>query len=309
MPAAMTVPPKSGLSLTGRSPVVALDGSMESLAEAVLAVDLKDSILSTSAKVAPAPRPKKTLPLRARDVTPGCASDCVLTPNSQEPFEVENDIVSGLAILKVRTNDKNDHYAPYFAGKQRSFEIQIQGQLKNISEDERIFIGIETEGPIKLSGFFTKATAKIVLGIISATVQNAHCTMGNERECGQLTFPLDICADRLAVTHPGDAPPEMGVHMFPEEFSRQNRPALKSYNTEDTYSFSLHSMYVDLVQWQLCNLPGVGRVSLDNFLQKGQPLYFVGYAIPKAHHGPHMPKDKRYLFKFELENDTRQKRH
>ena len=57
-----------------------------------------------------------------------------------------------------------------------------QGKLKQIRPDDRIYIGIESDGPLKLSGFLIKAAARIVTKLIERTVAHAHCTMGDDRE-------------------------------------------------------------------------------------------------------------------------------
>lgn len=82
------------------------------------------------------------------------------------------------------------------------------------------------------------------------------------------------------------------------------RPKHIEYNTEDTYSFSMHSMYVDLVQWRLVNLPGISYMPLDAFLQS-KSLRFVAYALPKDYTGPHTAEMKRYVFNFEIDNANR----
>lgn len=258
-------------------------------------------------KSAPQHERKRPVPLRIHDRTEG-SKHSTMVANSPIPFEVDNSVVCGKAILKVRTNDPDNVYAPYFSGRQRMFELQIQGQLKSISPDDQIYIGIQTAKPLNLSGFFTKAAAKVVLGVISSSTHNSHCTLGDNCETAQLTFPLAACVDRLAVTKHGDLPPTMGVQMFPDEFSRERRAPVEAYNTNDTYSFSMHSMYVDLVDFKLVDLPGLGSISLDTFI-KGQPLFFVAYVLPKSHSGPHREQDKKYLFKFELDSEKRTVKH
>ena len=63
-------------------------------------------------------------------------------------------------------------------------------------------------------------------------------------------------------------------------------------------------MYLDLVNWKLAQLPGIGSIDLDS-LMGGMPVYFVGYTLPKTHHGPHKQSDKNYAFKFLIDNVRR----
>lgn len=96
--------------------------------------------------------------------------------------------------------------------------------------------------------------------------------------------------------------------MFPELHGKHSMDRIvESYNTENTYSFSIHSMYLDLANWQFTNLPGIGSIDLDAFF-KGMPLRFVCYSLPKGHEGPHLQKQKNYLFSFELDHTNRHKK-
>ena len=36
-------------------------------------------------------------------------------------------------------------------------------------------------------------------------------------------------------------------------------------NTSDTYTFTFHTQYVDLVKWRMGRLPGVGELDLHRF--------------------------------------------
>jgi hypothetical protein len=45
---------------------------------------------------------------------------------------------------QIRTEPLDPYFAPYFEGKKRMFEIMVEGKLKQISPDDRIFVGMES---------------------------------------------------------------------------------------------------------------------------------------------------------------------
>ncbi|KNC74698.1 hypothetical protein SARC_12761 [Sphaeroforma arctica JP610] len=241
---------------------------------------------------------EKAIPLRIKD-----DNGNVFKPNTEIPFSVENEHCAGKAILKLKT-EQPSKYEPYFAGKKRQFEIQIQGKFKNVGENDRVYIGIETDSEVKLN-FLTRTFSKVILKLIHATTANVNATLGDRESAAQMTMPLHSTVDKLAVTRPNEQTPEMGVAEFQDDVSiaKCDRPKCFTYNTEDTYSFSQHGMYVNLVSWKLVNLPGLPDISLNKFLGESK-LYYVCYILPENHTGKHLSKDKNYLFRFELENDN-----
>ena len=70
-------------------------------------------------------------------------------PNGREPYEFETEGFIGRCLLKVKTNPEDPHFEPYFKGKKRLFEIQIQGQFKTPVKDEA-YIGLELGGRLSL---------------------------------------------------------------------------------------------------------------------------------------------------------------
>jgi len=55
----------------------------------------------------------------------------------------------GRIVLKVRTTPSDPFYAPYFDGKRRTFEFQLQGQFKQQPKGE-LFMGGEVPQPMHL---------------------------------------------------------------------------------------------------------------------------------------------------------------
>eukprot|EP01134_Creolimax_fragrantissima_P000236 CFRG0236T1 len=241
---------------------------------------------------------QEILPLRVKD-----PKNSVFYANTPEPFEVDNEHCEGRAILKVKTT-KDSMYAPYFSNKKRQYEIMIEGTIKSVNPDDNVYIGIESNKEVRLN-FFTRAFAKGILKLIHSSTANVHATLGDKQEVCQMTMPLHTTVDSFIVTPEGGTPPPLGVEGFDPELStpKNHRPKTFSYSPTETYSFTMHGMYVDLVSWKIVNLPGLPDISLNKFLGD-MPLYFVGYILPKDHTGKHLQGDKNYMFKFELENDN-----
>jgi len=118
-------------------------------------------------------------------------------------------------------------------------------------------------------------------------------------------FPIWKILDRIVISEPGVTPPPLGVEMFPDTGDKQKLNSMKPYPIFDTnhiYSFSFHSMYVDLVNWRVINLPGVDEVELRS-IWKDLPIHFVSYDLKEGHElNLHRDVDKRYLFSFSVQN-------
>ena len=59
---------------------------------------------------------------------------------SQIPFneitDFENEFFKGQVLFMIKTEPEDARYAHHFAGKQRLFEMQIQGKFKKLPEGE-----------------------------------------------------------------------------------------------------------------------------------------------------------------------------
>lgn len=46
------------------------------------------------------------------------------------------------------------------------FEVMVEGQLKHVTPDDRIYIGLESNSKVELSGFWANATATVVMKLV-----------------------------------------------------------------------------------------------------------------------------------------------
>jgi hypothetical protein len=96
---------------------------------------------------------------------------------------------------------------------------------------------------------------------------NVHYSFGDAEERGHITFPASTFFERLVATRPGETPPSMGEEFVEPASSVKARKSYKTkidWNTEDIYSFSFYSMYLDFPSWSVVNLP-VKDMNLQQF--------------------------------------------
>lgn len=76
--------------------------------------------------IPPEPQPFPTLKVELLR----CANPCVVTPNARIPIRMESDYFEGNVLLLLRTEPLDQHYLHMFAGKQRRFNVQVEGRFK-----------------------------------------------------------------------------------------------------------------------------------------------------------------------------------
>ncbi|KAJ1634363.1 hypothetical protein T492DRAFT_836906 [Pavlovales sp. CCMP2436] len=102
------------------------------------------------------------------------------------------------------------------------------------------------------------------------------------KELPHVCYPLASTMDRITVTAAGEKPPVMGGDIPEALDSVRSRKKGSwehgTFKTGFTYTMSFHSAYVDLVQWEVCNLPGLPRLDLKQFWGN-MPFHFVCYDL------------------------------
>ena len=132
----------------------------------------------------------------------------------------------------------------------------------------------------------------ILLKLVKSFAPNVHYSFGDsgDKEKPHIVIPAWSFFERLVVTKPGEEIPILGEEFVEPKESVAARKAFKSkpqWNTEDTYSMSFYSMYMDFAKWQIVQLP-VGDVDLKTFWGKSS-LTIVLYENETP------PKDDRHL--------------
>eukprot|EP00536_Pseudo-nitzschia_multiseries_P005607 jgi/Psemu1/12964/gm1.12964_g len=182
--------------------------------------------------------------------------------------------------------------------------MQLQGKLKH-KPAGAIFAGMEISDPMKL-GLIASGLCNLILKMIKS--QGIHYSFGTKDEKAHICFPASEFFDTFIVTPPGETPPSLGgIDIEGEsEETVATRKACKTkidWNTEDTYTMSFHSMYVDFPSWSVVSLPGGRDVSLQTFWGNSLAsvvLYEVPIDTDTDTAKPHRIADTKYLVSVRL---------
>ncbi|OQR82117.1 hypothetical protein THRCLA_11133 [Thraustotheca clavata] len=240
-------------------------------------------------------------PLHMLHVKNECgAQEDRITMNSIEPVPFENDLFRGHVYFLVKTDPPHWKWHFLFNGRRRMFWIQVQGQFKKQPKGV-IYLGGELPDRIAL-GFFTRSLASVIMSIIQTLVKAVHYAFGDANELPHCAFPLYQSVDEMVITPSNEQPPVLGQESFGEskqEHQKRMKTPLgtETYDLSATYTFHFHTMYVDLTQWKIINLPGMKDVPLTTFFE-AHPLRLVCYdVVPGKHHAKAL---KEYVFCFSV---------
>ncbi|CAM9874990.1 unnamed protein product [Ascophyllum nodosum] len=234
--------------------------------------------------------------------------------NSELPTEFENDFFKGRMLFLLNSVPPDPKWGAYFEGKNRAFEMQIQGQLKSLPKGE-VYMGGELEERPK-QGLVTQTVSKIVMSFAKQMVRSLHYSFGEKRAVSEpldaqaphVTFPLYRVMDWFVVTPPNETPPPLGKAL-PETLEdqaarRSGRSPDIVWSTEVTYTMCFHSNMVNFQEWAVISVPGQGSLDLNMFLCK-QPVSVVVYDfLSVSGSTSHRARDKQYMFRCTISNDA-----
>jgi hypothetical protein len=235
--------------------------------------------------------------------------------NSREAVLVETDLFVGRMLMILRPIDPDDD--PYwndriFVKRKRRVVLQLQGKFKR-APIGTVYAGGEISDQMRL-GLVAKGICGILLKLVKSVAPDTHYSFGDNgaKENPHIVIPAWSFFERLVVTKPGEEPPELGQDFFEPEESVAARKNLKSraqWNTDDTYSMSFYSMYMDLVKWQIVQLPVTSDIDLKTFWGNSF-LRIVLYenTTPKKD-ARHLQKDNTYFFVIEVRLHLRCRAH
>mmetsp|Transcript_10318 Transcript_10318/g.29006 ORF Transcript_10318/g.29006 Transcript_10318/m.29006 type:complete len:1103 (+) Transcript_10318:44-3352(+) len=212
---------------------------------------------------------------------------------------IESDLFVGKVLLMMRppnsAEDDPYYHEQIFYKKKRRFEIQIQGRFKYVPEGT-VWCGFEISEQMQL-GLVSKGLCNLLLRLVSKAVPgDMHYSFGdkNNDELPHISFPAWTLFDKVVVSKEGETPPPLGPEVLPETNSvaRKRSGQVGDWNTTDTYSFSYHSMYLDLPIWHVVNLP-TSDIDLSQFWGESK-LRIVVYENDSGN-GKHLQRDNRYI--------------
>ena len=255
------------------------------------------AVASTAASVYEPPYKFPSLALSIlsnKDIIPGF--QC----NTRVGVPIESDLFVGKVLLIMRPPHPSDdpfYNEKVFSKKRRRFEIQIQGRFK-YAPSGTVWCGFEVSEEMKL-GLVSKGLCNLLLRLVSKTVPgDMHFSFGDTKneELPHISFPAWTLFDKVVVTKPGEEPPPLG-EVLPESAksssARKRSANTGDWNTEDTYSFSYHSMYLDLPIWHVVNLP-TSDIDLKSFWRDSL-LRIVVYENNDDQNSKHLQSSNRYI--------------
>ncbi len=243
--------------------------------------------------------------------------------NSSTPYHISNEWMEMDMLVMIRTPDAddpgaekgsayNDHVSEHFRGHARRFEFQYQVKLKKVPTGKQLYFSCELNEPIKM-GIVTKAFVSAAMAFVRSTNQNFHYNITGSKqrtsdgkwENPHMSFTVEGSLDRFVVTKAEELPPKLGSDIYEEKEQIKRRKAGEftvDWNTEDTYTMSIWSSYVDFLEWRVQKVPGIKPFGLDSVLGT-QPINLTMYLIDEnLAESNHYRKDLSEVIKLELSN-------
>jgi len=244
-------------------------------------------------------------------------------PTNEQGFSIDDDFFVGkfLPMFRVADEPSEDDVEgrktyTHFKGKKRMFEFQFQGRLKQRPEG-KLWISLEFDRPLKI-GSIQRMFLQGCLNFIRRTNKCFHYSFGDEDTAGNGTyekphvaFAMEYALDRLVVTKAGETPPAFGgatrdIDEPDVDASRRKKGVPGSFpgwNTDDIYTMSIWSAYVDFVTWRILNLPGI-RSFLMSSIFGSKPINVVFYSMRESlgaiDKRPHFRKDLKIISHYEI---------
>jgi hypothetical protein len=219
---------------------------------------------------------------------------------------LDTPVFQGHALFILKPDKPSDdplYSKAIFEGKQRKFEVQIQGRFRK-KPTGTVFIGGEiTEGPMAL-GLVTKSLCNMLLAFCRRMNGLMHYSFGDggNVELPHIVFPLYTSVDKFVKTPEGQTPPPMGKLFDEPDKERSKRRSSTTpmeWDTTSTYSFSFNSMYVDLPAWKLVGLPMMKDMDLHTFWSESG-LRLVVYESTATKAAKHKKADNAYMLCIEM---------
>lgn len=247
--------------------------------------------------------------------------------NASQPIFFDHELCTGKLFLfhpagpSSRTPGGLD-FDEYFRGKTRRWELRVQFKFKRLpNPGEELFFGCELGGYVPMNASARRAIALAVAGMrqaIGGVYQTngddpASLPPGEEPEIPCCVLPL-WAFDQFAITEPGETPPDLTDVNFPSigtirkghlsQYMREMDDLVKTLDTKRTYTLGFwgNSRWLDIIDWQLRNVPLVSPFPFDTLLGP-PPVYACLYCLsdfglqPSGKDKKHMQSRKKYYFR------------
>lgn len=176
-------------------------------------------------------------------------------------FPLDNEVFSGHFLLLLNTDD--DTTNPHFRNKQRRFEFQFQIQVKQPPPvGDTVYFACRVPHPVQFN-----VVQRMLVHTAMALCRGVVYAPGT-----RMAFELAAGMDRRIFTPHDNSSmmPTLGRDLPPSNIDAP----ITEWRTDGVYTLALWSKYVDFLQWECRNLPGVRNFGLASLLGR-QPIYLT----------------------------------
>ena len=150
----------------------------------------------------------------------------------------------------------------------------MQGKFKRLPAGE-VFVGAEASQRMEL-GLITRSIAKAAINLCSTMVGDLHSSLGDMKgrelfQVPHMVAPFFITFDKIICTPKGEKLPPLGVPFVEDLEYRKKRLKYKciddaNVDLDTTYSFSVNTSNINLLNWTLVGIPMVRPMDLATFI-------------------------------------------
>lgn len=209
----------------------------------------------------------------------------LIAPNSERAVPFETDLFSGFVLLMVNSDELQNPFRQRFVGPSSKyrFEVQVQGKFKCIPKG-RLFMGAEITKKMEL-GMLGRAMCGTILQIGRRVNGFMHHSFGdkNNFELPHIMSPMWSTIDRMVVTSCGENPPPLGPPLPENAAFRDARRKQADFqltvDLNSIYSFSFKTSNLDVVNWNVVNIPLMSNLDLHSFWADAA-IRLCAYCVP-----------------------------
>lgn len=234
-------------------------------------------------------------PIKVDVINDACQKPHAIEINGR-PVQVCNDLFDGqVCAIHRPPDDKPFRYEKTLEGTRRRCEFQFQVRFKEAPQGV-LWVGGEVSGPLALN-FVTRRIFDIFLQVMRQVsgphIQYSTGMDDSSSKDAYIHYPaLEVFSVVLA-TQVGQKAPVLGSRELSK--AKNTTPAARSVVAElltgqqckdYIFTFTLKSMYVDVLKWAVVNIPGLPPISFETFWGSRRTfkvlVYSGGVEGPKA---------------------------
>jgi hypothetical protein len=142
-------------------------------------------------------------------------------------------------------------------------------------------------------GLITRSFARAAINLCSTMVGDLHSSLGDNKgnelfQLPHMVAPMFITFDKIICTPKGEALPPMGIPFVEDLEYRKKRLKFRSIkdanvDLDTTYSFSVNTSNINLLNWTMVGIPMVRPMDLATFITDSAIRLGNGCCIDTLH--------------------------